>query len=168
MEILRSVAVADGCCFPVILQVRQVDLDLAFQQPQGFHLFVAAAVKDHRHWQFGLQRFQKQRHKLGGCNQINVVGPLVNERTVDFPQVLRGNLPALALPADFTVLAELALEGAAGEKYCTAAPGTAEARLLPQVEGGSGCLRPQGAAAVAQLSRCSFIFRTVDPAVVGT
>ena len=58
------------------------------------------------------------------------------------------SLPAQPLGADGVVLAEAALEGAAGEEHRAAAPGAADAGLLPEVQGSAG--RFQGTARPAE------------------
>ena len=66
----------------------------------------------------------------------------------DLGQALYRDLPAQPLGADGVVLAEAALEGAAGEEHRAAAPGAADAGLLPEVQGSAG--RFQGAARPAE------------------
>ena len=52
--------------------------------------------------------------------------------------MLHGDLLAQPLGADGIVLAEAALEGAAGEKDCAAAFGAADAGLFPEMQGRPG------------------------------
>ena len=77
-------------------------------------------------------------------DKIDVVGSLRLQVQKDLGQALYRDLPAQSLGADGVVLAEAALEGAAGEEHRAAAPGAADAGLLPEVQGRAG--RFQGAA----------------------
>ena len=81
-------------------------------------------------------------------DKVDVVGSLRLQVQKDLGQALYGDLPAQPLGADGVVLAEAALEGAAGEKHRAAAPGAADAGLLPEVQGSAG--RFQGAARPAE------------------
>jgi hypothetical protein len=97
---------------------------------------------------------------VGGGNQIDIVGTLVDEVLEDFSQVLFCHFLAQPLAADFIVLAEHALEGAAGEKHGPGAFFARHRRLLPVVQSRPGqihrlrhtaealpfCLSPKGAA----------------------
>src|SRR5699024_2336972 len=84
-------------------------------------------------------------------DQVDVVGPLPLQLQKNAGQALHGDLLAKALGADGVVLAVAAFEGAPREKDGAAAPGAADAGLLPEVEGGPG--RPAAAGAEGAAGR---------------
>ena len=73
-------------------------------------------------------------------DKVDVVGPLRLKVEEDLGQMLHRDLFAQPLGADGVVLAEAALQGAAGEKHRAAAPCAADTGFLPEVEGGAGGL----------------------------
>src|SRR5699024_357895 len=77
-------------------------------------------------------------------DQVDIVGPLALQLQKNAGQALHGDLLAKALGADGVVLAVAALEGAPREKDGAAAPGAADAGLLPEVEGGPGHFQGAG------------------------
>ena len=121
-----------------ILQIGQIDLDFPLQAPQGVHPVIAAGVPYHRHRQRLGQQPGHRVGVVGGIDQVDVVGPLVDELEADGPQPLQGDGPAKVLVADGVVLAEDAPQRAAGEKHGAGAPRARDGRLLPLVEGRTG------------------------------
>ena len=89
---------------------------------------------------------------LGGRHQVYVICPLVLETEECLAQLLCCHLPAEMSAADLVILAEAAAQGTAGEEYSAASAGgrcSADAGLLPVVEGGSGSRKDVAAAAKA-------------------
>ena len=76
---------------------------------------------------------------MGGGDEIDVVGALVDELETEGAQTLRRDGLAPALVTDGFVLAEHALEGTAREKDGAAAPSARDGRFLPLVQ-----RRPRG------------------------
>ena len=71
-------------------------------------------------------------------DKVDVVGSLRLQVQKDLGQMPDGDLLTEPLGADGVVLAEAALEGAAGKEHRAAAPCAADARLFPEMEGGAG------------------------------
>ena len=66
------------------------------------------------------------------------MGALLLQIEENFGQMLYRDLFAKTFGADGVILAETTLEGAAREKHGAAAPGAADAGLLPEVQGSPG------------------------------
>ena len=71
---------------------------------------------------------------VGGGDEIDVVGALVDELEAEGTQMLRRDGLAPTLVADGLILAEHTLQGAAGEKEGAAAPSAGDGRLLPLMQ----------------------------------
>lgn len=127
-----------------IFQVGQPDIDVPPPALDAVQRFVAAGVADDGQVQpLGagfVQRREDPRLPLAGGDKVDVVGPLRLKVEEDLGQMLHRDLFAQPLGADGVVLAEAALQGAAGEKHRAAAPCAADAGFLPEVEGGAGGL----------------------------
>ena len=162
-------AVSPGRFFTDILQIRQVDLHLSLQLPEGLHLFVTSAIVHHRHRQLRFQGCQDGRQEMGRSHQVDIVGPLANQFPIDPAQVSSRHFPTLSIPADFAVLAEHALKCAAGKEHgAAAARGTADAGLFPLMERRPGRPRPPGHPAPAQSPWSPVRFWPFHPTVMGT
>ena len=92
---------------------------------------------------------------LAGGDEVDVVCALPLQIEKDLGQMLGRDLPAQPLGADGVILAEAALEGAAREKHRAAAPGAADARLLPEMQGRAGGFQGAARPAEAHLPGCA-------------
>ena len=135
-----------------IFQVGQPDVDEAAPGMHALHGLVAAGVADDGQMQplcpGQVEGSDDPGPPLPRRDKVDVVGSLRLQVQKDLGQALYRDLPAQSLGADGVVLAEAALESAAGEEHRAAAPGAADAGLLPEVQGSAG--RFQGAARPAE------------------
>ena len=150
-----------------IFVIRQPDVHIPGQSLYGFHGFVPAGVIGHRQGQpiaaGGIQRLRHPRQPLRCGDKVQVFGAFLLQFHKNFSQALRRQRLAKALLADLVILAVAALQGAAGKKYRAAAGRgvgvSAQAGLLPMVQGGAGGQQGIPRAAIAGAAR-----RAVGPA----
>ena len=125
-----------------VLQVGQPDVDIPPPALDALQRLVAAGVADNGEVQplrpRQVERSDDPRLPLAGRDQIDVVRALRLQVQKDLGQMPDGDLLAEPLGADGVVLAEAALEGAAGKEHRAAAPCAADAGLFPEMEGGAG------------------------------
>ena len=96
--------------------------------------------------------------KMGGSYQADVIGPLILQPQKGIGQLPGGKCFSVQLAADPVVLAEAAAQRTAAEKYRAASPGTADAGLLPEMQGSPGS---------NGTGRClakALLYRAVNPA----
>ena len=125
-----------------VLQVGQPDVDIPPPALDALQRLIAAGVADNGEVQplrpRQVERSDDPRLPLAGRDQIDVVRALRLQVQKDLGQMPDGDLLAEPLGADGVVLAEAALEGAAGKEHRAAAPCAADAGLFPEMEGGAG------------------------------
>ena len=117
-----------------IFIVRQIDVNGSLQRPEGLHPVIAPAVPNHGDGQRLGEGLRHHVSIVGGIDQINVMGPGVNQRPKDLPQPFHRDLPAKVPLADGLILAKDAPQGASGKKHRARAPGPGEGRFLPEVQ----------------------------------
>ena len=101
---------------------------------------------------------------MSGRNKVNVVCALGDEFKINFAQAIHGDFLAFVHAADFIILAENAVQVAAAEKHGAAAPGAADAGLLPPVQ--HGPCHPQSGGHTAESA--AVLRSALCPAVTGT
>ena len=121
-----------------ILEVRQINVYQTLQLPQRLYRFIAAAVVQHWHRQFGCQCREYVGKKMGGRHQIDVLCALINQGQEDFPETAAVHRCAVLLQGNGVVLAEPTAKGTAGEKDRTRTEAAGYNGFLPVVEGGAG------------------------------
>ena len=105
-------------------------------------------VIDHRDCEpvfYQIEGFNNGRQKLGGGDQVDIVGALILKTEKKIGKLADGNLFSEAFLADLIILAETAAQRTAGEKDGAAAIGAADTWLFPHMKGGS-CYFDGGAA----------------------
>lgn len=108
----------EGTAF--VLKVRQIHVHIACKALEGFDGFVTAGVINHRNLQFvpdGVQSLPNMEHKMGGGNQIDVMGALLLQFHKNIRQPVCGDFLPKITAAYGGVLAEAAPQRAAGEEH---------------------------------------------------
>ena len=135
-----------------VFQIGQPDVDVPAPGLHILHGLIAAGVAHNGQMQAlcpgKIQCGSDPGPPLAWRDQIDVVGSLCLQAEKDFGQMLHADLLAQPFGADGEVLAEAALEGAAGKEHGAAATGAADAGLLPEMQGSAGGF--QGAARAAE------------------
>ena len=140
---MRSLRKLHGKLIGIVLDVRQVDIDISLQRPERFHTLVAAGVVHHRDsqpWLCDVQCAYYLRNERRGTYKVDVIRAALLELKEYFSEPLYSYVLPESARADIVVLTEHAPHHAAGKKHSSAAglPGivrvAAYARLLPLVE----------------------------------
>ena len=121
-----------------VFQIGKIYIHLALQCPEGFRLFVAAAVVNDRDRQLRLQSRENGREVLGGGHQVDVLGALGDEVLHHLPQ--RGGIRGFAhgTAGNGVILAVFTAQGASAEENCAASAFPCQGRLFPFVDHGLG------------------------------
>ena len=132
-----------------VFQVRQVNLDFAFEGPDRFYPFIAAAVVDDRYGKRLRQAFQDGPRIRRGGHEIDIVRSLGDEFVVDGLEPGHRDGNPFAIHADLGILAETAAQVAAGKKNRARSAAAADAWFFPEVQGCPCQHRLERAVAVA-------------------